>query len=86
MGELKQAMTQVEFERWQQFYMRHPFDDHHRYQRPAVLVSQSMAGGDVKQKFDFLAPPFEDEHEEVEGLSSADIKTIIALGGTIPKV
>lgn len=86
MGELKQAMTQVEFERWQQFYMRHPFDDHHRYQRPAVLVAQSMAGGDVKQKFEFLTPPVEEEPDGVNGLSSADVKTIIALGGTIPNV
>ena len=85
MGELKQVMTQVEFERWQAFYMRHPFDDHHRYHRPAVLVAQSMAGGDVKQKFEFLTPPVETV-EEVGGLSSADVKTIIALGGTIPNV
>lgn len=86
MGELQRTMTQVEFERWQAYFIQHPFDDHHRYHRPAVLVSQSMAGGDVQQKFDFLTPPFEDDPEEVDGLSSADIKTIIALGGTIPEV
>lgn len=49
-------MTHREFVSWQEYFAEAPFDDHHRYHRPAVLVSQSMVGGDVKDKFAFLEP------------------------------
>jgi hypothetical protein len=68
-------MTQKEFQDWMEFYRNHPFDDLHRYHRPAALVSVSMAGGDIKERLEWLAP------EPVpDGLSDADARTMRALG------
>lgn len=68
-------MSQREFRQWVEFYRNHPFDDLHRYHRPAALVSVSIAGGDVKERLEWLAP------EPVpEGLDEADLRTMRALG------
>jgi hypothetical protein len=70
-------MTQAEFQRWIQFYREQPFDDFHRYHRPAALVSVSMAGGDIKERLEWLQPePIPD------GLDRADVATIKAFGFT----
>lgn len=44
-AEWQAAMTQPEFEAWAEFYRRWPFDDRHRYYRPAVLVAGALSGG-----------------------------------------
>ena len=68
-------MSAAEFESWVEFYRCYPFDDLHRYHRPAALVSVSMAGGDIKERLEWLAP------EPVpDGLSDADARTMRALG------
>jgi hypothetical protein len=68
-------MSQSEFQRWIQFYREQPFDDFHRYHRPAALVSVSLAGGDIKERLEWLQPePIPD------GLDRADVATIKALG------
>lgn len=73
-------MTQVEFERWVQFYNQHPFDDLHRFHRPAALVARSLGGGDVEKIIDWLSPPVEDDQ-----YSAADIATFKALGVKPPR-
>ena len=70
-------MSMTEFLSWQEYYAEAPFDDHHRFHRPAVLVSSSMAGGDARDKFEFLVPMTQDEES---GFSSADLKTLAAFG------
>lgn len=67
-------MSQVEFERWIEFYMGQPFDDFHRFHRPAAMVAVSMAGGDVKDKLEWLQPSAQGEYDD------ADIKTLAAFG------
>lgn len=68
-------MSEKEFRRWADYYRAHPFDDFHRFHRPAALVSVSMAGGDVQAKLDWLQPePIPD------GLSDADARTMKAFG------
>jgi hypothetical protein len=68
-------MSQAEFDRWSQFYRDHPFDDLHRYHRPAALISVSMAGGEIQDKLNWLHPePLPD------GLSLADVNTMKAFG------
>jgi hypothetical protein len=70
-------MTQAEFYQWIEFYRNYPFDDFHRYHRPAALVSVSMNGGDVADKLEWLQPePIPD------GLTAADLRTIKAFGYT----
>lgn len=68
-------MSQAEFDRWSQFYRDYPFDDLHRYHRPAALISVSMAGGEIQDKLNWLQPePLPD------GLSLADVNTMKAFG------
>ena len=54
-------MSVPEFVRWMQYYKRNPFDDLHRYHRPAALISVSMGGGDFVERMDFLNGSFEDD-------------------------
>jgi hypothetical protein len=51
------AMPQPEFLAWIEFYRQFPFDDFHRYYRPAALVSVSLGGGDFQKRLDLLQPP-----------------------------
>jgi len=74
-GELKATMSQREFRDWITFYRAHPFDDHHRFHRPAALIARSMSGGDVNDLLDWLHPP-----TWKEDFSQSDIKTLRALG------
>jgi hypothetical protein len=68
-------MTQKEFGEWMEFYRNFPFDDFHRYHRPAALVSVSMSGGDIGERLEWLQP------EPVpEGLDASDLRTMKALG------
>ena len=68
-------MTQSEYLSWLEFYRSQPFDDFHRYHRPAALVAHSMSGGDMEQKLNWLQPPAEND-----GLMEADLVTMKAFG------
>jgi hypothetical protein len=57
-------MTQAEFMRWAEFYRAQPFDDFHRFHRPAALVAGSFGGGDMQARLDWLQPPVEREHDD----------------------
>lgn len=74
-GELKAKMTQREFRDWVSFYRAHPFDDMHRYHRPAALVARSMGGGEIRDLLDWLHPP-----TWQEDFARSDIATLRALG------
>jgi hypothetical protein len=76
-AEWKQAMSEAEFLSWVEFYRLQPFDDFHRFHRPAALVSASLGGGDVQARLDWLAPD-----RGTEGLTDADINTLKAFGFT----
>lgn len=73
-------MTSMEFNSWIEFYKLFPFDDYHRYYRPAALISCSMAAGEIKGKLDWLQP------EPVnEDYSQADMNTFKAFGVKPPR-
>lgn len=74
MAEVEQ-MTQREFNGWIEYYKNFPFDDLHRYHRPAALISVCMNGGDFAERINFLQPEM-----VPEGLSDADIRTMKAFG------
>lgn len=59
-------MTNAEFESWIEFYRRWPFDDRHRFHRPAALVAATN-GGKVEQYLEWLQP----QEEGVDSLSAA---------------
>lgn len=70
-------MTQREFDAWVDFYRQYPFDDLHRFHRPAALVSSSM-GGRLQERLDWLAPQPIDPL--LESFDDAARRTITALG------
>jgi hypothetical protein len=67
-------MSHREFLSWTEFYRAHPFDDMHRYQRPAALISASMSGN-YAERLAFLAPDPKDAD-----LNQADLNTLRAFG------
>lgn len=68
-------MTQREFESWVAYYRRFPFDDLHRYHRPAALVASAHNGRPTKEALDYLQP------EAVpDGMTQADYNTLKAFG------
>lgn len=64
-----------EFEAWMEFYRLYPFDDYHRFHRPAALIASRFGNGDIVPYLDFLQP-------DRSGLTDADMATMRALGFT----
>lgn len=62
-------MSRKEFLAWMDFYRLYPFDDLHRYHRPAALISTSMTGGDVRDRLSWLFPLPEDPEQGVDFFS-----------------
>jgi hypothetical protein len=78
-------MSRAEFERWREFYVAHPFDDLHRFHRPAALVSAALGGGDIEKRLAWLAPDVaQGGGAGGAGWTEADINTFKALGMTKP--
>jgi hypothetical protein len=75
--ELQACMTQAEFHSWSRFYALYPFDDYHRFHRPAALIAQSMAGGEIQDRLNWLQPD-----PSTNGLTDADMTTLKAFGFT----
>jgi hypothetical protein len=76
-------MVPSEFRAWHEFYKLAPFDDMHRYHRPAALIARSIGGGDIKPLLEWLAPTPESRKEAaMGGLSEEDMKTLAAFGFT----
>lgn len=73
-------MTQAEFSRWVEFYKLHPFDDHHRFHRPASLIASRFGGGETQPLLDWLSPD-----PATADMSDSDVKTIRALGFMRPQ-
>lgn len=73
-------MSASEFQAWKAFYAMYPFDDLHRYHRPAAMVAAAW-GGKYKQLIDFLAPEPEIDMPSSENskFSKADIATMNAM-------
>ena len=80
-AELRQRMSVAEYMRWMEFYQRNPFDDLHRYQKPAAFVAQSMAGGDFEEKITFLRGEIVSDKEQVLSLDDEVAMWSKALGG-----
>jgi len=76
-AEWQASMSQLEFIRWIEFWRRWPFDDVHRYQRPALLIAQAL-GADGNAAADWLSPP-----DIPEGWTAADIATMRAFGADL---
>jgi len=68
----------VELQGWREFYRLYPFDDYHRYHRPAALVA-AVSSSNIQQALDshlrWLQPP----PVPIE-FGAIDLKTLKALG------
>lgn len=73
-AELQARMSQSEFLAWREFYRLYPFDDLHRFHRPAALIS--TGGGSAMQRaLEWLAPDARNDD-----LGGADMNTLRAFG------
>ena len=77
MEELKRTLKQREFLAWIEFYKQQPFDDMHRYHRPAALITSAMSAIKTDDALAWLAPQ-PASTDEPEGLSKADLATLAA--------
>ena len=68
-------MPKPEFLAWIEFYRLFPFDDFHRFHRPAALIAHSFGGGDIQLRLDWLQPDARNAD-----LDDADLKTLRAFG------
>ena len=68
-------MSRDEFLAWVEFYKLYPFDDFHRYHRPAALVAAASGGGSVLERLEWLQP-----EPRIPGYSDADLNTLKAFG------
>lgn len=73
--ELQARMSQAEFHDWMRFYSLYPFDDMNRFHRPAALICQSIAGGDLQARLNWLQPD-----PGTFGMNDADMTTLRAFG------
>jgi hypothetical protein len=74
-AEWQAIMSIAEFNRWIDYYRDYPYDDLHRYHRPAALISYSQSGGEISDKLAWLAP-----NPDYAGFDDADIRTMRAFG------
>lgn len=74
-AELQAVMTETEYRAWVEFYRMSPFDDLHRFHRPAALIARSFSGGDVGDLLEWLQP-----RPETKDWNQSDLNTFKALG------
>ncbi|VVE68871.1 hypothetical protein PAN31117_03104 [Pandoraea anapnoica] len=80
-AEWKAAMGDQEFQRWAEFYQAWPFDDYHRFHRPAALIAGAMASGDdpedtMRKRLEWLQPSAAEKPKHTQ----ADIDIFRAAG------
>jgi len=83
-------MSERELRSWQRFYEESPFDDMHRYHRPAALLAQVQVGGDFAARLDWLADGIDLRQAQDASMagqfSEAELRTFAALGMKFSKV
>lgn len=78
-AEWQAVMSEVEFRSWVEFYKLAPFDDLHRFHRPAALIARSFSGGEVSDLIEWLQP-----RPRTKEWNQADINTFKAFGIKAP--
>jgi len=71
-------MPHSEYENWRKFYLMYPFDDMHRYYRPAALlasINTMQPNRALKETLDWLQPD-----PMIAHLNGTDRRTLAALG------
>ena len=66
-------MTAPEFARWIEFYKDFPFDDFHRFHRPAALIAYGKTTNSMEENLNWL------QKEQIpDGMSEVDFRTLKA--------
>lgn len=76
------AMPSNEFEAWREFYQLYPFDDFHRYHRPAALLfgrESKDANTSVNNALKWLQPD-----PVIADVVDSDLVTLAAFGLKLP--
>ncbi len=68
-------MPEDEWLRWIEFYKHYPFDDYHRFYRPAAHIAQSMGGGEIDDHLAWL-----EKRTRAAEFSEADLNALKAFG------
>jgi hypothetical protein len=76
-AELQERMSQRELQAWREFYRLYPFDDRHRFHRPAAALARAIGGQGITTAsiIEWLQP----DPRNVD-LTSADLATLQAFG------
>lgn len=74
-------MSDSEFQRWADFYMRWPFDDYHRFYRPSAMIAGAISSGEdpektMRDRLDWLQPSGDEKPKHTQ----ADIDLFRAAG------
>lgn len=72
-------MSQREFLAWAEYYRRWPFDDFHRFHRPAALVAGALRG-DGQEAMEARLQWLQPVDREEDNLTSADRDLFKAAG------
>ncbi len=72
-------MTVPEFLAWIEFFKQNPFDDYHRFYRPAAMVAHSMSGADLDDLLGWL------ERRPAPNISAVEQNMLKALGMKPPR-
>lgn len=85
--EWKAAISPAAFQRWVAYFTLYPFDDYHRYHRPAALISVSLGGGELQDRLDWLHPQSDPQPQAAPGTghTSADLDLFRAAGIKPPR-
>lgn len=75
----QETIGEDEFASWTAFFELFPFDDFHRFHRPAALIAQAMAGGSMQDRLAILAPEASVDPLPA-GMTHADAATMRAFG------
>ena len=74
-AELKATITYPEFQDWVEYYKDFPFDDFHRYYRPAALNALGKTKMGMQETLDWLQKP-----QVPDGMNEADLNVLKAFG------
>jgi hypothetical protein len=78
--EWQATMSRTEFLAWAEYYRMWPFDDLHRYHRPAAMIAGAMGGASVADRLEWLSPT-----PAAHDYTAADMATLKAFGFKPPR-
>lgn len=68
-------MSPAEYRDWLEFWQKWPFDDLHRYHRPAALLAARGSSQQPQYFLDWLQPP-----DLPDGITEVDLSVLRAFG------